>query len=1039
MAHRDDLGILWQALPKERGAPIFQPRPLPPCAWKAPTELPSLRGLKRISFDIETYDPDLIELGPGTRRGAYVVGLALGTEDGRRWYFPVRHQGGGNMDEAQVKRWAHEELNQYDGEIVGAHLLYDLEHMAMPEWNVTFPRVRGFHDVLLAEPLIDEWRPNGYSLDAVGGYHFGEEGHKRHETLFAAAINMGGWRTERQVKSNLWRLPAAYVGEYGEGDADLPLRILERQLPLIEKEELGAVYDVERGLLPLLLAMRLRGVPVNVARAEEVHERVLKERDKWLSEVKRLAGPQAELMAPASFAKALQDRGLQIPVTAKTKQPSVTKAWLKQYEGKDALVDAIQAGRRVDKIISTYTGNVLRYNIGGRIFAEFPQLKGENGGTIARFSSSKPNLQNQPARDEELGPLTRSIFEPESGEVWERQDACLTGDTEIITIDGIKPIRDLVLNPVPVLSAYGAERLAFNKVTRAQCMGVRPVYEITLQNGSTVRCTEEHEWIDRWGKVIETRNLRERRENGSSRQRFAGECLAHVHTQNSKYQTWCIKSLHNYVTAHILIAEYEYGPCPDGYEVDHKDGDASNWARGNLQYLPISVNRGHAASRWWNKATQEERDARTKALVEGQKVNRRSYEGENNPNYGKKRPGVGGRPKNGSFAPCLICGKDVYSKPSNPKEFCSIACYTASGRSSQRKREKASRFAAKVQPIINSIEGGPTDIVEELNRRGVPTPSGRGKWWPTTVTAVMQNTPHNHRVVSVRYAGMEPVYALTVEDAHTYVLANGLVSGNSQIEFRILVHMAASAKDRTGRPLPGAEEARAAYATDPTTDFHALTATMIGVDPTDKIARKRVKSTNFGAVYMGGEETLARTIGCSLEEARAFLKTYHSKLPFVRQIGLIAMDTAKSRGYVRTLLGRRQRFTMWEPRGHINKGGGKQERKEHMMLYDEAVSTYGENGIQRAFCHAGLNRVLQGSAADILKKGMQDAWRAGVCDVLGAPLVTVHDELGWSVPPGDKHAEEAAAEARRSMENAIPLCLPLMVDYDQGPNWGACK
>ena len=676
---------MWQKLPKVRGAPVFQPKPLPPCDWKAPStsDLPSLRGLKRISFDIETHDENLEELGPGTRRGSYVVGIALGTEDGRRWYFPTRHEGGGNMDEAQVKRWAHHELNNFDGEVIGAHIIYELEFMAMPEWDVTFRNTKGFHDVLLAEPLIDEWRRDGYSLDAVGTYHFGNAGRKATEMLEAAALCMGGWRTDRQVKSNLWRFPAAYVGAYGEGDADRPLRILEKQLAIIEKDRLSEVYDVERGLIPLLLAMRLRGVPVNMARAEEVNARMLTERDQCLARVRHLAGPQAELMAPESFANALRDRGLEIPLTAKTRKPSITKGWLKQYEGKDALVDAIQAGRRVEKIINTYTGTIARYAVNGRIYAEFPQLKGEDGGTIARFSSKSPNLQNQPARDEELGPLTRSVFEPEQGEVWERQDA-------------------------------------------------------------------------------------------------------------------------------------------------------------------------------------------------------------------------------------------------------------------------------------------------------------------------------------------------------------------SQIEFRLLVNYSALAKDKYGQPLKGAEEARLAYTNDPTTDFHALTATILGVDPADSFVRKRVKNVNFGSVYFGGEETIARTMGCSVQEARDFLAKYHARLPFVRGIGIVAMDIARERGEIRTLLNRAQRFTLYEPRHQRVKPGDKKERKAQMLPYDEAVRTFGANNVQRAFCHAGLNRALQGSAADILKKGMLDIWRSGVCDVLGAPLVTVHDELGLSVPQTPS-GNEAAAYARRCMETAIKLCVPLRVDYSQGANWGECK
>lgn len=686
----DDIGMFWEVHPKQRVhvQSVFTPRALPECTWEPPTSLPSLRnrGIKRISFDVETRDDNLLTLGPGTRRGSYIVGIALGTDqpiDGKsRWYFPVRHEGGGNMDASAVRSWARDELNAFDGEVVGANILYDLEFAATDGWDVTFKNAKGFHDILLAEPLIDEWRPNGYSMDDVADYHLGEG--KRHEMLFAwGAAN--GWTTERQVKANLWRAPARFVGEYGEGDADLPLRVLEKQQKIIDDEELQQVYDLERGLLPLMLAMRLRGVPVNVQRAEDVNNRLIQERDKWLGEVRRLSGnPAAELMAPATFAQALADRGFEVPRTAKKGKLSVTKPWLAMQEGaNDGLVTAILEGRRVDKIINTYTGNILEHNVNGRIYAQFPQLRGEDGGTMARFSSAKPNLQNQPARDAELGPLTRSIFEPEDGEVFERQD-------------------------------------------------------------------------------------------------------------------------------------------------------------------------------------------------------------------------------------------------------------------------------------------------------------------------------------------------------------------ESQIEYRLLTHFASLTRNpNTGQLLQGAEEARQSYVSDPKTDFHKMAAELIGINPEDKILRKRVKNINFCRVYMGGDNKIAQTAGISLEEARRFGQEYDRKLPFVRQMGMIAMKTAETRGYIKTLLNRRQRFTLWEPKQRQAVGESKHDRKAKMMLKEQALEEYGSN-IQRAFCHAGLNRLLQASAADVLKKAMLDIWRSGVCQILGAPLITVHDELDWSIPHSAA-ADKAAAEARHIMETTVQLTLPMRVDWSRGENWGVCE
>lgn len=409
----------------------------PASAWTPPAKMPDLRGVKRLSIDTEKRDENIRKLGPGVYRGdSYIVGLSLGTDDGRRWYLPVRHEGGDNMDPSLVLRWARDELDAFDGELFGAHLVYDLESLA-EEWGVTFPHVRAYHDVQVAEPLLDEHR-GSYALDALSRDYLGvgkDEGHLRE---VCAGF---GWRTDAEVKGNLWRLPAGHVGPYAEGDADRPLRIFPLQHRRMEKEDLLRVYDIERRQIPVLVAMRRRGVRVDEGKLAAFREHLVVERAKYLAEVRRWAGPGAELMAADSLAPALERRGFSLPrTTPKAGKPasggrvSITKGWLKGHKD-DPLVAAIIAGRRVDKILGTYVDGLARFLVKGRIHAEFHQSKGdfegfgddddeEGGGTPARYSSSKVNLQNQPSpsRDPEYGAQMRAVYLPEDGEVWERND-----------------------------------------------------------------------------------------------------------------------------------------------------------------------------------------------------------------------------------------------------------------------------------------------------------------------------------------------------------------------------------------------------------------------------------------------------------------------------------------------------------------------------------------------------------------------------------------------------------------------------------------
>jgi DNA polymerase I-like protein with 3'-5' exonuclease and polymerase domains len=399
--------------------PLFAPT----IDWTAPQELPQLkgRGIKRLAIDFETKDPELRSRGIGIRRGSKAIGLAVGTDDGRRWYFPTGHAGGGNLDEGLVKRWAKSELDGYDGEVCGANLSYDLDYAA--EWGVDFPSVKAFHDVQIAEPLLDENRLQ-FSLDALSKDYLGEG---KDEKALMEVASAYGFSTPESAKSNLWRLPAYAVGGYAEGDVDRPLRILEKQLPRIEEEELSRIYEIERKLIPILVKMRRRGVPIDVKAAELLRVKFVKGRDLWLKELKRIAGPKAELMEPLSFYQALEARGIPVPRTEKTGQPSVTAPMLGRYASDD-LVKAILNGRKLNTLVNTFLdGQILGQLVGGRVYPTWNQLKDDDKGTIARLSGSFPNLQFIPSRDqewqeEELAHFVRDLFLPEDGEETQRAD-----------------------------------------------------------------------------------------------------------------------------------------------------------------------------------------------------------------------------------------------------------------------------------------------------------------------------------------------------------------------------------------------------------------------------------------------------------------------------------------------------------------------------------------------------------------------------------------------------------------------------------------
>ena len=128
---------------------------------------PNLEHEKVISIDIETYDPQLTEKGPGVRRDGYIVGIAVATME-QSWYFPIDHKEGKNLPRFAVLDWCRTELCRPGQVKIGANILYDLDYLYDAGVFVTGP----YHDVCVAEPLIDE-NQFRFSLDACAKKYLG--------------------------------------------------------------------------------------------------------------------------------------------------------------------------------------------------------------------------------------------------------------------------------------------------------------------------------------------------------------------------------------------------------------------------------------------------------------------------------------------------------------------------------------------------------------------------------------------------------------------------------------------------------------------------------------------------------------------------------------------------------------------------------------------------------------------------------------------------------------------------------------------------
>ena len=230
----------------------------------------------------------------------------------------------------------------------------------------------------------------------------------------------------------------------------------------------------------------------------------------------------------------------------------------------------------------------------------------------------------------------------------------------------------------------------------------------------------------------------------------------------------------------------------------------------------------------------------------------------------------------------------------------------------------------------------------------------------------------------------------------------------SQQEPRVLVHFAAL----TGGGLKGADEVIESY-THEDPDFHQAVADMAGID------RRTAKTINLGMMYGMGKGKLASELGLDKDETEDLFTQFHANVPFVKQLMEQATRKAENVGFLRTLLGRKCRFDTWEPKAFgIHKP---------LPLW-QAEKEYGRD-LKRAWTYKALNRLIQGSSADMTKKAMVDLYEQGVVS-----HIQVHDELNCSI-----ESEEQAQKIKEAMENTVQLKVPLKVDMDIGSSWGEMK
>jgi len=377
---------------------------IPNSEWVTPSEFPDLSHEDEIAIDLETRDENMKTLGTGwARRDGEIVGIAVAAGS-FKGYYPVNHQGGGNLPRSKVFKWIQEVLKT-DAAKIMHNAQYDLGWIRSMGWEVKGPII----DTMVTAALVDENR-RSYSLNNLSIEMLGEM--KSETELKEEAAQRG-----LDAKAELWKMPAMAVGFYAEQDAVLTLKLWHHLKTFVKKEQLQTIWNTEMELLPILIQMREVGIRIDLDKAEILKKQFKTLESSLITEIKKLSGIAVDIWAARSVAKAFDAVGIKYDLTEKSKAPSFTTNWLTNNE--HPLAKLIREAREVNKLHSTFIDSFLRFSHKGRIHAEINQLRSDTGGTVSgRLSYSNPNLQQIPARNKEYGKSIRGLFLPEEGCKW---------------------------------------------------------------------------------------------------------------------------------------------------------------------------------------------------------------------------------------------------------------------------------------------------------------------------------------------------------------------------------------------------------------------------------------------------------------------------------------------------------------------------------------------------------------------------------------------------------------------------------------------
>lgn len=280
-----------------------------------------------------------------------------------------------------------------------------------------------------------------------------------------------------------------------------------------------------------------------------------------------------------------------------------------------------------------------------------------------------------------------------------------------------------------------------------------------------------------------------------------------------------------------------------------------------------------------------------------------------------------------------------------------------------------------------------------------------------TTTGRLSSSNPNLQNIPIRTAFSRQIRQAFIPEPGWIIVA----ADYSQIELRILAHLS--------------QEPVLIEAYQNRQDVHTLTAQLLFEQDTVTPEERRLgKIINFGVIYGMGASRFAREANVGRKQAQTFIDRFNERYPKVFRYLKQMQQEAIARGYVETILGRRRYFNFVSTDLKNLRGMPPQE------LDLDSIKIRDKNDAQ--LLRAAANAPIQGSSADIIKIAMVKL-QEQLAGHNARMLLQVHDELVLEMPPDEW--EELKPTIQSTMESAVKLSIPLMVEIHSGSNWMDAK